>query len=308
MSRRLSVTQFAWIVFVSSSLYLLVGTAVELVLGTFAPLDDAYRFAGTLHPNHQAMNCAALGLASLHLFTADARFKRLFLCVGTVAFGFLLLTRSRTAAGAFFVAVVLYAVAAGFRRLHVAWSVGLVCGTATVAITLVLLTAPDALLLGRSDSDPETFTGRAVLWEKLGDYAADAPLAGYGYNAFWTPEHIEDVSRVQYWTVFEGHSTYMDVLLGTGACGLFLYLATLVLAVVASLARAFSSRDPEHALVAAVLALSACEGLLESALLTTSTLAFLLMWALACTSQRADPGRTVRVRRFVVADLEWVHG
>ncbi len=307
MSRRLSVTQFAWIVFSSCSLYLVAGVGVELVLGTFAPLDGSYRFAGTLHPNHQAINCAALALASMHLYTVNARFKRTFLAAGAIAVAFLLLTRSRTAAGASFAAIVVYLVGAGSRRLSVASAIVLVCGAAGLIVTLALLTAPRALLLGRGDSDAETLTGRSELWNVLGDYAAEAPLAGHGYNAFWTPDRIEEISRDEYWTVFEGHSTYMDVLLGTGACGLFLYAATLLIALATSVARAFASRDPGHALVAAVLVLSACEGFLESALLTTSTLAFLFMWAIACTGNFRNDDTAAQLGECVV-DLEFVHG
>ena len=74
MSRRTSVTQFAWVVFFSCGLYLAAGIGTEVVLETFAPSEEGYRFAGTLHPNHQAINCAALALASLHLYNVNARF------------------------------------------------------------------------------------------------------------------------------------------------------------------------------------------------------------------------------------------
>ncbi|MEX0611473.1 MAG: hypothetical protein WD229_05090, partial [Pirellulales bacterium] len=95
-----------------TSIFLLLGVANEIASGTFLRGPD-YRFAGTLHPNVQAVNCAVLSLASLALYrdarqrtsAASSSFWLLGFGVGTL---FLVLTKSRTASAAYLLALLFF--------------------------------------------------------------------------------------------------------------------------------------------------------------------------------------------------------
>src|SRR3546814_8434536 len=60
--------------------------------------------------------------------------------------------------------------------------------------------AQDAVLLGREDpgsGDPTSLTGRVPLWGVLIEhYVSERPLLGYGFQGFWTPRHIVEVSEI----------------------------------------------------------------------------------------------------------------
>ena len=74
----------------------LVGLGNELLLGTFAPFSDGYRFAGMFHPNFQAWNDGVLVLLALSYFPErDVPAAVKFALLGVGLF-FLLLTNSRT--------------------------------------------------------------------------------------------------------------------------------------------------------------------------------------------------------------------
>ena len=49
-------------------------------------------------------------------------------------------------------------------------------------------------------------------------------LTGYGFNAFETPERITELQRVVGWPAAAFHSEYIDLLLGVGCIGAFLYV------------------------------------------------------------------------------------
>jgi hypothetical protein len=96
-----------WIFF-TTAVFLFIGIVCEIAFGTFRPLAPNYRFAGTLHPNHQGMNCAMLLLTG---FAAGGIVKRggaFFIVCAFVGLGFLVLTGSRTAFASGTAALVVY--------------------------------------------------------------------------------------------------------------------------------------------------------------------------------------------------------
>ena len=67
--------------------------------------------------------------------------------------------------------------------------------TALLAVTLAgydpARTVFRSINLGREES-AEGFSGRAGVWSMLLPYIAARPIQGYGYESFWTPEHLAD--------------------------------------------------------------------------------------------------------------------
>ena len=97
MLRRFSGPAIVKLIALMALGYLLIGVGAELALGMFTPWAGGYRFAGTLHPNIQGTNCAALVLSAATLAGLRQRSRRLFVAIACFGFGFLLLTGSRTA-------------------------------------------------------------------------------------------------------------------------------------------------------------------------------------------------------------------
>lgn len=51
------------------------------------------------------------------------------------------------------------------------------------------------------------------------DFIRERPLTGYGYQGFWTPDHIFLVSNEFDWTIPNAHSVIVDLLLNVGVLG-----------------------------------------------------------------------------------------
>ncbi|MFC2168342.1 O-antigen ligase family protein [Acidobacteriota bacterium] len=59
-------------------------------------------------------------------------------------------------------------------------------------------------------------TGRTEVWSQLLPFAMQRPIIGSGFGGFWTPG-----ARI-FFQISEGHSGYLDMLLGLGFAGIFL--------------------------------------------------------------------------------------
>src|SRR5690606_23459802 len=110
LARQFTLDALMRVVAICTALHLALGVGTELWLGTFAPLRTGYRFAGTLHPNQQGINCALLALSAVYLGRVGrTRAGRLTASAAlTLAMGFLLLTRSRTSLAAAGIALLLF--------------------------------------------------------------------------------------------------------------------------------------------------------------------------------------------------------
>ena len=82
--------------FVFSLISLALSFAAELAHGTFRPWFGDYRFAGTLHPNTQAIFQASLAISAVGMMRYATNFRAMLLAIVVVAFGFLILTKSRS--------------------------------------------------------------------------------------------------------------------------------------------------------------------------------------------------------------------
>ncbi|MCE5267502.1 MAG: O-antigen ligase family protein [Planctomycetaceae bacterium] len=249
--------------------YLAVGLAVELALGTFRPWLPEYRFAGTIHPNAQGVQLAALCLGSLCLLHATPeRRKPLWLCLG-VGVAFLLLTKSRASCASLVVAVAaIWFVAASARaRVLAALIGGLAVCLLALAASMFSAEPNDrllgAMMLGRQEQS-EGLTGRVPLWLELARYIRERPLEGYGYQAFWTDKQIESVSEEMEWTMREAHNGYLETVLSGGLVGGVILLAIVALGLVRAAGRYRATGDPGIAFVVGLLAFCIADACFES--------------------------------------------
>ncbi|HUG92328.1 MAG TPA: O-antigen ligase family protein [Planctomycetaceae bacterium] len=270
-ARYFTFRDLVWLVLTVSTLYLFAGVAAELRNGTFRPWSGEFRFAGTLHPNTQGLNLAALSLSALCLARAASRRRLALYLLFGVAMVFLVLTKSRTSLAGVLVALgLIWTVRTPLRAkaavaLAGAWLVAVVALCATLAGLEAHRDIQDLALLGREE-EADSLTGRVPLWTELAGWAGRRPLSGYGFDTFWTDERINAISDEMQWGLHEAHSSYLDIVLSVGLIGGGLLLLVLLPTVVRS-ARLFRATGrPEHAFVFGWLAFALLNGLTESAM------------------------------------------
>jgi exopolysaccharide production protein ExoQ len=217
---------------VSCLVVLFMSMGLEIIRGQFHPFDGEYRLMGLTHPNNHAQECAAVIFCSLAAMRLMPERRRFYMLTTIAAFGFILLTRSRTS-------ILAVLVALGFGALYImpkrrVFGIGLVTAAVVLIISVygpdVIDSAKHMLLFGRQESaaDVGTLTGRTELWSELMTYVGAHPIAGYGFEGFWGPLHTASVSLALGWVVPHAHNGYIEMLLDLGAVGLLLFVVALM--------------------------------------------------------------------------------
>jgi O-antigen ligase len=88
-----------------------------------------------------------------------------------------------------------------------------------------------------------TFSGRTVIWAADREQIARRPLQGWGWMGAWKDQTFLDRLASRGQPVFEAHSGYYEVLLGTGFLGFIIFAVLLGLIVLAVLDALFRRRD-----------------------------------------------------------------
>ena len=283
VSQRFSLHDIVLWVFISSIIYLHIGLVAEVVLGRFHPLSVGYRFAGTLHPNSQGINCALLFFASFFLLRNEKRLRWFYIAIVCESFIFLFLTKSRTSLGFALLAPLLY----WFMTLSLSRKGAVILCVIFVSCILLLFgsfvfpTFEHAITLGREDANTITLTGRIPLWNEMLGYIFKRPIQGYGYDCFWTSHHVAEIASEQDWAVTQGHSAYLDVSLGLGLIGGSLYVLIMMVGIRRTLIDHEVSDNADHAFFGIVLIFIILNGTLESIVIMTNQILFILMLILA---------------------------
>lgn len=230
-SSRFSPKDLVSLSFYGCSAYLLAGLAVQVLQGQFTPLAEGFRFSGTVVPNHQGWNIGLLLIAGCALAAAGHRRRPVLFMWLAVAGVLLVLTKSRSAV---FSAVISLVYFFGSRLPARRLAVVLMIAT-SASLFLALVFGPNLssnlshlALLGRGDeASAETLTGRSPVWRECMVYAVERPFHGFGFNSFWTPKRVVDISARARWAVPGAHNGYLELVLGLGIVGLALYVAIL---------------------------------------------------------------------------------
>jgi exopolysaccharide production protein ExoQ len=231
LARAWSLADLLTFAIVACGAMLVTSLGLEVVRGAFHPLESDYRLSGLSHPNTHAFECALVIISSVYMYRLDPRNRRLYALAALGAAGIMLITRSRTAVLGLAIGLASVPVLIAPRR-RVLWAV---IGAAAAGI-VVLVYVPDLLegvkqaaLMGRTQETAEvgTLTGRTQLWSALLDYVARRPIFGWGFDAFWTGAHVEEVSVDQGWLVSHAHSGYIENLLNLGIAGLVAFVGAL---------------------------------------------------------------------------------
>ncbi|MCC6797174.1 MAG: O-antigen ligase family protein [Candidatus Hydrogenedentes bacterium] len=293
---RMSPRDMMMLVLFSSTAYLFAGIASEIALGSFTPAADRYRFAGTIHPNNQGVNCSFIVLAAIAALQTEKRFRWFYGGLAGFAFFFLIMTKSRTSLLSFLLTLGLYLIIvyAGSPRFLFA-----ACASITGILAIVLIASGSMLpalqqgiLLGRTDQDMDgamALTGRLPLWEQLIEYAAERPLQGYGYGSFFTVHHIREITARQGWPIAECHNVFLEVLMGLGIVGVSTYALIQIIGMMRSVKYYRVTRDARFAFLGGLLLLGIVGGMTESTLLVPTMQTFVQFLTLSYLAFQALP-------------------
>ena len=148
-------------------------------------------------------------------------FLSAFICIG-----FVLLSKSSTAAICFLLVGMLYAsMYLIYRFKYAAERLGLLFLTLSALIFVSFFGAThfERLLYDLTGKDA-TLSGRTEIWKPLLDLSYERPLHGYGIGM---PQRPAFMSRVHQYITFDAqssHNSYLDLILGVGYPGALLFL------------------------------------------------------------------------------------
>jgi exopolysaccharide production protein ExoQ len=280
-----------WAFFTSGS-YLAVGFFAEVVFGAFHPLVSGYRFAGTLHPNMQGINCALLLLSGIAAARVETHKQTLYRICALIGFVFLVLTASRTGFAAALLALAVYLGSVSSKRSKIVMAYALSIIFCVLLLFLANGFLPNlkaAIMLGRDDTNLSSFNGRTGIWDEIGPYVQRRPILGYGYGGFWTPSHISEISEGEKWGIPNSHSAYLDNLLMLGVVGLLLYVLLFFAGIMRAFRSCMLSNGSAFAFFGAFLVFCALDGFLESAPIEPSLLMLLSMAVLTRLAIESRP-------------------
>jgi exopolysaccharide production protein ExoQ len=200
-----------------------LGILGAIARGDFQPFTADYRYVGFANPNLHGIEAACLVIGAAVGLRVTKERRHLMIGLLVFGLGMLLLSKSRTALLALALSA-MFAALVAVRSKRVAMIV--IAAFAVIFTVVVFLPdsvthAHNAALLGRSaeSESPATLSGRTLLWEDLLNLASDRPLLGYGFDSFWTPAHIAEVSLRRGWVITQSHSGYIEALLNVGWLG-----------------------------------------------------------------------------------------
>jgi exopolysaccharide production protein ExoQ len=293
---RFELDELLSIMIVVLGTFVAVGFAAELALGMFRPWRADYRFAGTCHPNDQAVQCALLAIAAAGagwLRHDRPWVRRALIFAGATG---LVLSKSRTTLAALLVAagLALLFSARGLQRWLVVSVAVILFSTVGIAANFISVAdldrSFDIASMGRREN-VSSLTGRVPLWEELWKAAAKRPVAGYGYGGFWGEKNVLKYSEIFRWHIPHAHNGYLDLMLTVGVIGAALYVAWMVATGVVAARRFEQQRFPADLFVCALLAFSLIHAVTESKIPGAGVGAFFVMIALAATALRSPASR-----------------
>ena len=269
IARQLSAWEICLLAVAVTAAYIAVGVCTEVTLGAFWPFSTDYRFAGTLHPNAQGALCAVLCLGSFCLAIEQPRRRVWLVALFVAGLAMLFLTRSRTSFAALLAAMLALLALRGSWRTKAIIGIALPWVLCACVLVILLFSIPigekltGAVLMGRQD-EAFSLSGRMPLWAELMPYVRDNLMLGYGYDSFWTPKNVQDISSAFDWTIPDAHSAYLDMVLGVGLIGAALGLLVLAGGIRESAVRYKATGNVGYEFIFSLLVYGVLASLLES--------------------------------------------
>jgi O-antigen ligase len=261
----------------------------------FAPSLSIHQATDFLEPEHAgdwrgifAQKNTAGAVMVLFIFTgmfvARARSLVLGAVIVALAAVFLLFTQSKTDIGMLPLVMILAAVIGRSRRP----ALGIILVVVPLALVNLFTVGsiyfePARNVVGMIMPD-ETFTGRTEIWELALRYAAQRPILGYGFSAFWGTEQIVfKLGETATWAngALDAHNAYVNLALTIGIPGAILAILWLVVLPLVDYYRAPSdpSTDPLKMLFLRICLFAAYGSCFESIFFSVGAIWFFLTTA-----------------------------
>lgn len=302
---RFSNRDFLMFCFLTGIVVGVMSLASEIVTGTFMPWDSEWRLYGIMHTNALGAMMAIFVLAGIALRRSSEKHRGWYLLWILFGLALLIMTKSRTSMIGFVAGLWVWFVFSSTDRRRL-FALCLLTLALLVPAALLLFGeeiggfAKQTVLMGREGNSPETLTGRIPLWNFLiSNYLQERPLFGFGFQGFWSPEHIIRVSASQDWLIMHAHSGYLNLLLDLGYVGVGLFSAVLLVAIRRAYAYFKATLDHSWLFMACLIVWAVVASFFDSHLLVSSMRDFMCMLAFAKLAM-FDP-RFVRVREEAYA-------
>lgn len=259
----------------ATGLFLLVGISNELRDGSLFKRIH-YRFAGTLHPNQQALNCAVLAGSVYFLMRLNIVSVVLGDLVLLAAVAGLFLTGSRSG---FWASVCAATAWLALRQMRAPDWMSAMEGLGGIFL-FGLAAAGVQKLMGRlqtssktgfpferflelrdRNTDKITMTGRLTLWRKQLSDIRFRIFFGAGFGAYWDAERARNIKGCTGWRFADSHSIYLETATGTGIVGCSL----LLLAIAAAFSRGLWMPTVDEPFTSSFLVFYVVQGTFESA-------------------------------------------
>jgi oligosaccharide repeat unit polymerase len=302
---RFSNRDFLMFCFLTGIVVGVMSLASEIATGTFIPWDSEWRLYGIMHTNALGAMMAIFVLAGIALRRSSESHRGWYLLWILFGLALLIMTKSRTSMIGFVAALWVWFVFSSTDRRRL-FALCLLTLALLVPAALLLFGeeiggfAKQTVLMGREGNSPETLTGRIPLWNFLiSNYLEERPLFGFGFQGFWSPEHIIRVSASQDWLIMHAHSGYLNLLLDLGYVGVGLFATVLLVAIRRAYAYFRATLDFSWLFMACLIVWAVVASFFDSHLLVSSLRDFMCMLAFAKLAM-FDP-RYVRVREEAYA-------
>ncbi|PWJ82396.1 exopolysaccharide production protein ExoQ [Pseudaminobacter salicylatoxidans] len=227
----------------------------------YDPLDGTYSFVGAFSSKNQIGLFASLGIyfafSGIFILRERAAWRLLALVCGAVSA--VALAKAQSATSVLAIVATLGAVGCLMVVMKFPPSIRKIALVAASIIAVVAVFAATSLgafdvVLGAFGKD-STLTGRTYLWSQGWEAAAQAPVFGVGYQAYWV-QGFSEAERL--WAEFyigsrsgfHFHNTYIEVLVELGAVGLVLIAMLMIRVPFGFISRLASARHDPVSLVA----------------------------------------------------------
>jgi len=262
-ARQLDRGYLTRLVLYGSGATVLLGIVAEIAYGVFKPGVSDYRLMGLVHPNQTGEAAGFAALAAIALAAQSRTYRPRHLALAALAAGLLLMTRSRTALLATIVSMTVLLYVCLWHRRVLRWTAAWAAGGAIAGLCVWQVAGGKdlseviggALAEGRQNSDLATLTERTPLWaELISRYVRAHPWLGYGFDGFWTTEHLIQISFLHHGLVyFHSHSGYIEMALSIGVPGAVAFTLAIVLTMTEAFRRYRRTADIDDAVGGVVM-------------------------------------------------------
>ena len=248
------------------------------------------------HKNEAGAFCAAAALLFGDLVFTGGSFITAPILTA-LSLGFLVMTESKTSAGAVVAAALLgLLIDRGYRNPSLRNSA--FAASLCLLVLLVIGFGDRAVELMAIFDDPGSLTGRVQIWPVLLRYAENHLFLGSGYGSFWaigSASPIYEDGAEWLTTIAHAHNGYLDLLIQIGLPGLALAVFALVLRPLSNLMSRPLPQPQSRWLLASMISFCLLHDLLESSLLDRSNVIWITMLIAYCLVERRSPGKSIRV-------------